>query len=97
MTGRENEHVDRLAVVDEVSLPGCGPAGHQMFGGEDEAVNQVVYVGVIQLGVLAADEDFDVTGEHTFEHPAEHRLIAGAPDPTGPDRAGEQAINAVLR
>jgi hypothetical protein len=73
------------------ACPGAVPPG------QDEAVNQVVYVGVIQLDVLAADEHLDMTGEHAHEHVAEHRLIAAAPDAGGPERAGEHATNAVLR
>ena len=71
--------------------PGAVPAGHQVLAGEDETVNQVVHVGVVEFGVLAADEHLDVAGEHALEHLAEHRLIAAAPDAAGPDRAGQQA------
>ena len=68
-----------------------------MLGCQDEAVNQVVHVGVVQPGRLAADEYLDVAGEHTFEHLAEHRLVAGAPDATGPDRARQHLVDTVLR
>ena len=81
----EFEHVDRLTVVDEVGLPWGSSSGNQMLGGQDEAVNQVVYVGVIQLDVLVADQHLGITGDHVLEHLAEHRLIATAPDTTGPD------------
>ena len=78
--------------------PGARAAGHQMLGGEDEAVNQVVHVGVVELDVLAADQHLDVAGEHALEHLAEHGLIAAAPDAAGPDRAGEQTrSDSVLR
>ena len=60
-------------------------------------MNQVVHVGVVELDVLAADQHLDVAGEHALEHLAEHGLIAAAPDAAGPDRAGEQAADAVLR
>jgi hypothetical protein len=58
----ELEHVDRVSVVDEVRLAGCRSTGHQVFRGQDEAVNQVVYVGVIELDVLAADQHLDMAG-----------------------------------
>ena len=92
----ELEHVDRLAVVDEVRLPGRRTARHQMLGGEDESVNQVVHVGVVELDVLAADQNLDVAGQHALEQLAEHRLIAAAPDAAGPDRAGQQSADIVL-
>src|SRR5581483_9031411 len=94
---RELEHVDRLTVVDEVRLPGRGSAGNQVLGGQDETVNQVVHVGVIELDALAANQHLDVTSQHALEHPAEHRLVAAAPDTAGPYRACQQTINAVLR
>ena len=78
------------------ACPGAVPPGDQVLGGQDEAVNQVVHVGVIQAGGLAADQHLDVAGQHAFEHLAEHRLIAAAPDPARPNRAGQQPVNSVL-
>ena len=69
--------------------PGAVPPGTRCSRGQDEAVNQVVHVGVIELDVLAADQHLDVTGEHALEHLAEHGLVAAAPDAAGPDRAGQ--------
>ena len=68
-----------------------------MLGGQDEPVNQVVHVGVVQLGVLAADEHLDVPGQDALEELAEHGLVAATPDAAGPDRAGLHAANTVLR
>ena len=92
----ELEHVDRFAVVDEVRLAGCRSARHQVLGGQDETVNQVVHVGVVQLGAFVADQHLDVTGDHAFEQLAEHGLVPVAPDARGPDRAGQHAVHAVL-
>ena len=86
---RELEHVDRLTVVDEIRLTGRRTAGHQVLSGHDETVNQIVHVGVIELGALAPDQDFHVTGDHTFEQLAEHGLVAAAPDTARADRTGQ--------
>ena len=59
-------------------------------------MHQVVHVGVVELGVLVADQNLDVPGDHAFEQLAEHGLIAAAPDAAGADRAGQQAVHAVL-
>ena len=77
------------------ACPGACP-GDQVLCGQDEAVNQVVHVGVIQTGGLAADQHLDVAGQHAFEYLAEHRLIAAAPDSTRPNRTGQKPLNSVL-
>ncbi len=79
------------------ACPGAVPPGDQMLRGQDEPVNQVVHVGVVQLGVLAADEHLDVSGQDALEQLAEHGLVAATPDAAGPDRAGQHAANTVLR
>ena len=79
------------------ACPGAVPPGTRCCAGQDEPVNQVVHVRVVQLGVLAADQHLDVSGQHALEQLAEHGLVAAAPDAAGPDRAGQHAANAVLR
>ena len=47
--------------------PGCGAAGHEVLRGQDESVHQVVHVGVVELGVLTADQHLDVPGDDALE------------------------------
>ncbi len=68
-----------------------------MLCGQDESVYQVVDVRVVQLGVLIADQNLDVPGDHALEQLAEHCLIATAPpDAARSDRARQQAVDATL-